>query len=161
LTAEVLPFDAAAAWAVLPRCGAVVSFAGTARDHSTGRDGVTALAYEAYEQPALDRMAAILVEARVRWPDLGRLVALHRVGEVPLGEAAVVVVASAPHRGAAFAAARYVIDTVKASVPIWKLERWAGGSDWAGDAQRVAEIGGDRDGRPAPAAATGARGGER
>lgn len=129
-----LPQAVAAEWAALPRCGAVVTFAGTARDHSPGREGVTLLEYEAYEEQVVRRLTGIAAEARTRWPDLGRLCLLHRVGAVPLGEAAVVVVASAPHRGDAFDAARFAIDNLKATAPIWKKERWAGGEAWGLDA---------------------------
>ncbi|HEY2430073.1 MAG TPA: molybdenum cofactor biosynthesis protein MoaE [Acidimicrobiales bacterium] len=130
LTALPLPVAEAMAWAVVPRCGGVVCFAGTVRDHAAGRDGVTGLEYEAYAGPALDRLAEVAREARVRWPELGRIALLHRVGELALTETAVVVVVSAPHRGEAFDAARWCIDTLKATVPIWKREEWAGGSDW-------------------------------
>jgi molybdopterin synthase catalytic subunit len=124
LSPDPLPLEVATDWAVLPRCGAVVVFSGTARDHSLDRDGVSLLEYEAYEEHALPRMAAIAGEARTRWPDLGRLAMLHRTGPVPLGESAVVVAVSAPHRGEAFDAARFTIDALKATVPIWKRESW-------------------------------------
>ena len=155
-----LPFGSAADWAVLPRCGAVVVFSGTARDHSVGREGVTSLDYEAYEEHALARMRAIAGEARARWPELGRLALLHRVGPVALGESAVVVVASAPHRAEAFDAARFAIDALKATVPIWKRERWDGGESWGLEAQHVTDLGelapaGSRpDPGPAPTPAT-------
>jgi molybdopterin synthase catalytic subunit len=125
-----LPVALAAEWAVRPDCGAVVSFSGTARDHAPGRPGVTSLEYEAYDEqvePCLQRVAD---EARAQWPALGRLVLLHRTGAVAIGESSVVVVASAPHRGEAFDAARWCIDTLKSSAPIWKRERWAGGESW-------------------------------
>ena len=105
----------------------MVTFTGTVRDHSEGRSGVTGLAYEAYEEQAEKRIAEVAAEARRRFPGLGRLVLLHRVGDLALGDAAVVVVASAPHREEAFAAARFGIDAVKATVPIWKHERWTDG----------------------------------
>ncbi len=135
-----LPVADAMTWAVVPRCGGVVTFAGTVRDHAEGRDGVSALEYEAYEGPALERLGAIAAEARVRWPALGRVVLLHRVGRLALTDVAVVVVASAPHRGDAFDAARWSIDTLKATVPIWKKEEWAGRSDWGTDAQPLADL---------------------
>jgi molybdopterin synthase catalytic subunit len=153
LTDAVLPAGVAADWAVRPSCGAVVLFSGTSRDHSPGRIGVTTLEYEAYEEQVVPRLAAIAEAARARWPELGRLVLLHRVGEVPVGESSVVVVASAPHRDAAFAAARYGIDTLKATVPIWKREVWEGGADWTLDATPVEDVAaGPRPG-PAPEAA--------
>ena len=140
LTADPLPVGAAADWAVLPRCGAVVLFSGTARDHAEGRVGVTVLEYEAYEEQVVPRLAAIADDCRARWPDVGRVALLHRVGEVPVGESSVVVVVSAPHRQEAFAAARHAIDTLKATVPIWKRETWQGGSAWGLDATAVAEV---------------------
>jgi molybdopterin synthase catalytic subunit len=135
-----LPVDAAAAWAVRPDCGAVVSFSGTARDHAGDRRGIASLDYEAYREQALPRMEAIVATARARWPELGRLALIHRLGPVPLGESAVVVVASAPHRAEAFEAVRFGIDAVKATVPIWKRETWDGGESWGIDAQHVVEL---------------------
>jgi molybdopterin synthase catalytic subunit len=66
---------------------------------------------------------------------------LERVGRLAVGDSAVVVVVSSPHRAEAFAAARFVIDTLKATVPIWKKETWAGGSDWGTGSQAVTEVG--------------------
>ncbi len=129
LSRATLPTSAAVEWATLPRCGAVVTFAGTVRDHAEGREGVEALAYEAYEAPALARMAAVVDDARTRWPSIARVAVLHRLGPLEVGETAVVVVVSAPHRHDAFAAGGHVIDSVKETVPIWKYERWSGGED--------------------------------
>ena len=133
LTTGPLPLGAATEWAVRPECGAVVTFSGTARDHAEGRPGVTELAYEAYEEQVVPRLAAIAAEARGQW-SLGRIALLHRVGPVAIGEAAVVVVASSAHRAEAFAAARFAIDRLKATAPIWKREVWQGGDDWGLDA---------------------------
>jgi molybdopterin synthase catalytic subunit len=141
LSTDPLPADAAVAWATRPDCGAVVSFAGTARDHSTGRDDVELLEYEAYEEHAVPRLWAVESELRRRWPDVRRVVLLHRTGPVAIGEAAVVVVASSPHRDAAFEAARFGIDEIKATVPIWKRERWAEGESWGLEPQHVRESG--------------------
>ena len=129
-----------ASWAVLPGCGAVVVFAGTVRDHAEGRGGVTTLDYEAYEEQVGPRMLAIAGEARSRWPAIGRVALLHRVGLVRLTEVSVIVAVSTPHRGEAFEAARWCIDTVKATVPIWKRESWEGGTDWAAGATAIAEV---------------------
>lgn len=142
LSHEPLPVEAASRWAVLPRCGAVVLFSGTARDHAEGRPGVSLLEYEAYTEQVAPRLAAIVQQARDDWPDLGRMALLHRVGSVPVGESAVVVVASAPHRDLAFAAARFGIDTLKATVPIWKREHWSGGQSWGLEAQHLVEVAG-------------------
>lgn len=132
---EPLPVEAATRWAARPDCGAVVAFSGLVRDHADGRPGVDQLTYEAYEAYAQDRMADVAEVARRRWPSVGKVAILHRVGALLVGDAAVVVVVSAPHRDAAFDAARFCIDTVKASVPIWKHERWAAGEAWGTDAQ--------------------------
>ena len=140
LSSDPLPSAAAAAWVVLPECGAVVQFSGTARDHSVDRPGVHLLEYEAYEGQVEPRLLAIATEMRVRWADLGRIAMLHRVGPVAVGDPAVVVVVSSPHRDAAFEAARFAIDTLKNTVPIWKRERWQGGESWGLEAQHIVEV---------------------
>ena len=140
LTDEPLPVGAAADWAVRPDCGGLVLFSGTVRDHAEGRPGVSRIVYEAYAEQVEPRLAAIAEEARRRWP-LGRLALLHRVGELSVGESSVVVVASSAHRVEAFEAARYCIDTLKATVPIWKRETWEGGEDWGLCAHDVVEVG--------------------
>ncbi|HEX2273253.1 MAG TPA: molybdenum cofactor biosynthesis protein MoaE [Acidimicrobiales bacterium] len=137
---EPLPVATALEWAVRPDCGAVVLFTGTVRDHAEGRSNVTALEYEAYDEEAVPRMAGIVAEARRRWPALGRVALLHRTGRLTVTEASVVVVASAPHRAEAFAAARWCIDTLKGTVPIWKRETWDGGDDWSTCAHPVAQV---------------------
>jgi molybdopterin synthase catalytic subunit len=131
LTTQLLPTEAAVAWATTPAAGAVVSFLGVVRDHAEGRAGVRGMTYEAYEDPALAAMREVARAARSRWPDVDRIALLHRVGELSLSETSVVVVVSSPHRAQAFEAARFSIDTLKETVPIWKQEHWAGGSDWA------------------------------
>jgi molybdopterin synthase catalytic subunit len=131
LTTEPLSSESALAWAEKPSCGAVACFVGTVRDHAEGRTGVRAIDYEAYAPQVLPRFEAIVAAARERWPDLGRAVVWHRVGRVELGEASVVVVVSSPHRAEAFEACRYLIDTLKATAPIWKQETWEGGTDWS------------------------------
>ena len=131
LTDTALPVDALHAWVTTPRSGAVVSFVGVVRDHAEGREGVRAMTYEAYEAPARRVMTEIVAVARGRWPDLERVALLHRVGELRLSEPSVAVVCSSPHRESAFDAARYCIDTLKETAPIWKQEHWSAGSDWA------------------------------
>jgi len=135
-----LPVGDATDWAVRPDCGAVVLFSGTARDHSADREGVHKLEYEAYDEQVVPRLLAVVDEARVRWPEIGRVALLHRVGEVPIGASAVVVAVSAPHRPEAFAAARFCIDALKASVPIWKREAWDGGESWGLEAQHLTDV---------------------
>ncbi len=125
------PIDPGAVVAAVsdPRCGAVVLFLGTVRNHSEGIEGVTHLEYEAYGGVVEAKIAEVVAETRVRWP-VERLAAVHRVGELRLGEISVAVAASAPHRGEAFDAGRYLIDELKARAPIWKKEHWPGGSEW-------------------------------
>lgn len=135
-----LPVDRASAWVVRPHCGAVVVFSGTARDHSDGRPEVSVLEYEAYEDQVVPRLAALTDAMRTQWPDVGRIAVLHRTGVVPIGESSVVVAVSSGHRPAAFEAARYGIDTLKATVPIWKSESWRDGTSWALEAQHVTEV---------------------
>ncbi|MFV2040016.1 MAG: molybdenum cofactor biosynthesis protein MoaE [Acidimicrobiales bacterium] len=140
LTGEHLPVEAASRWAVVPRCGAVVTFNGTGRDHSKGRPDVSALEYEAYEDQVRPRLWAVAEEARVRWPAIGRIAMIHRTGPVQIGESAVVVAVSSPHREEAFSAARFCIDTLKATAPIWKTETWAGGQSRGLEPQHVTEV---------------------
>jgi molybdopterin synthase catalytic subunit len=107
------------------RAGAYASFEGRVRDHNDGRP-VRALRYEAYLALAEAEGAKVLAEARANFAILDAA-CVHRVGELELGELAVWVGVSAGHRDAAFAACRYVIDEIKARVPIWKQERYADG----------------------------------
>ncbi len=74
-------------------------------------------------------MAEIVAEARSRWP-VSRVAAVHRIGELGVGEISVAVAASSPHRADAFEAARYLIDELKHRAPIWKKEHWPGGAEW-------------------------------
>jgi len=140
ITADALPMGAVATFVGRDDCGAAVVFTGTVRDHSEGRPGVRSLAYEAYDEQVTPRLAAIAAEARTRWPAVGRLCLLHRTGLLAVGEASVIVAASAPHRVEAFEAARFCIDTLKATAPIWKREAWDGGEDWSNCAHPVDEV---------------------
>ena len=139
LSESSLPLEQVLSWVGRPDCGGIVLFSGAARDHSEGRPGVTVLEYEAYEQQVAPRLEALVDEARARWPDIGRVALLHRVGQLEVGESAVVAAVSAPHREEAFAAARFCIDALKATVPIWKREIWEGGESWGLEAQHISE----------------------
>lgn len=108
-----------------PGHGGLVMFVGRVRDHHHGR-GVTALEYSAYPEMAEVEAAAILTEASSRWPV--RISAAHRTGRLVVGDVAVVVVTSGGHRDESYAANRWVIDALKARVPIWKREWYADGS---------------------------------
>jgi len=142
LSVAPLPVAEAVNWAVRPDCGGLVLFSGTARDHAEGRPGVERLEYEAYDSQVVPRLREVAEEARVRWPTVGRIALLHRTGALDVGESAVVVVVSAPHRAEAFEAARFGIDTLKGTVPIWKRETWSGGESWGLEAQHIVEAGG-------------------
>jgi molybdopterin synthase catalytic subunit len=131
ISAGQLPVDDAWRWVADPECGGIVTFCGTVRDHSDGRAGVTSLEYEAYEEHVVPRLSDVAAAARARWPEIGRLALLHRVGRLEVRDVAVVVAVSTPHRAEAFAAAQFCIDTLKHTVPIWKRETWEGGSDWS------------------------------
>lgn len=147
LTESPLPIGALYEWCVRPDCGAVVLFSGTVRDHATDadgqvRDGVTFLEYEAYDEQVVPKLQAIVDECRARWAHLGRIALVHRVGRIELGESSVVVAVSSPHRPEAFAAARFAIDALKVSVPVWKREEWEAGdgstrSGWGTNATDV------------------------
>jgi molybdopterin synthase catalytic subunit len=139
-TPDALPVAEATVWATRPECGAVVTFCGTVRDHSEGRPGVTSLEYELYETYAVATMEKVARNARSRCPELGRIVLLHRTGALRVEEVSVLVVVSAPHRGEAFEAARLCIDSIKASVPVWKRETWDGGSDWSTCTHEIADL---------------------
>ena len=110
-------------------CGAVALFVGTARDNHQGR-AVTGLAYSAYRRMATSSLELIARELEAAAPGL-RLGIVHRLGDVPIGEASVAIAAAAPHREAAFAAARTALERLKRETPIWKRESYAdGGSAW-------------------------------
>ncbi|MGZ6256807.1 MAG: molybdenum cofactor biosynthesis protein [Candidatus Limnocylindria bacterium] len=109
--------------------GALVTFVGRARDRADDGREVLELEYEAYPEMATDVLAEIVGEAEGRW--VGCAVAvIHRVGPVPIGEAAVAIVAAAAHRSEAYDASRFVIEAIKERLPIWKRERFADGSEW-------------------------------
>ena len=125
---------------VRPDCGAVVVFAGTVRDHADGRTGVHLLEYEAYEEQVVPRLVELATAARARWPDLGRVALLHRIGPLRLGDASVLVAVSTPHRADAFDAAHWCIDTIKETLPVWKREHHDAGVDWGTCASEVGEV---------------------
>ena len=124
------PIDVAALEAAVagPAHGAVVTFVGRARDHADDGRPVTELDYEVYPEMAATVLEQIVAEAEETF---GAAVAVvHRHGIVPLGEAAVAIVAAAAHRAQAYEANRFVIEAIKERLPIWKRERFADGSEW-------------------------------
>ncbi len=125
------PIDAAALLRQVgsPDAGAIVLFLGTTRQFTDGRQ-TASLDYECYPEMARNKLAQLEAEARSRWPLAGCLI-VHRIGHLEPGEASVAVAVSTAHRQAAFEAGRWLIDTLKEVVPIWKKENWADGdSQW-------------------------------
>jgi molybdopterin synthase catalytic subunit len=122
LTRRSLSFAAAARELEGPGLGGVVLFAGRVRAEGSGSNRVAALDYEVHEAPAVRVMSQLDREVRRRF-GAERTVVWHRVGHVPAGEISVIVGAACAHRAPAFAAARYLIERLKRTVPIWKVER--------------------------------------
>ena len=123
--------DAAAVAASLKRGedGAVVVFDGIVRNNSRGRP-TKYLFYEAYEEMALRQMQVLTAQALADYP-IRDVAILHRLGRLEIGESSVVIAVASAHRAAAFDACRWLIDTLKQSVPIWKKEFFADGAEWA------------------------------
>jgi molybdopterin synthase catalytic subunit len=121
------PIDPAAVLAEVgaPSDGAVLLFLGTVRDHADGRE-VGGMGYDAYEAMAAEVLRAIADEAAAR---LGtpRVVVVHRIGELAIGEVSVAIAVSSPHRDRAYDASRYVIEEIKRRLPVWKHERFVEG----------------------------------
>jgi len=112
--------------------GAVVVFSGVARDNFGGRS-TAHLEYEAYPEMAVPVLRQLGAEAQERFA-IGRVAVHHRIGKLEIGETAVIVAVTAPHRQAAFEAAAYIMDRIKQVAPIWKREHWADGdAEWVGD----------------------------
>jgi molybdopterin synthase catalytic subunit len=126
---EPLDPGAASRWVVRPDCGAAVTFVGTARDHAGDRTGVHLLEYEAYQEQVVPVLELVADDLRRQLPEVGRVALWHRTGALAVTDVAVVVAVSSAHRDAAFEGARWAIDEVKATAPIWKREHWDGGRD--------------------------------
>lgn len=124
------PLDRAALIAAVsdPGVGGIVVFEGVVRDNARGKQ-VRYLEYEVYEEMARQQIHAIIVEAQQRW-GVERVAVAHRFGRLEIGEASVLIVVASPHRGEAFDACRYIIDTLKTTVPIWKKEVATNGEEW-------------------------------
>ncbi len=111
-----------------PSAGGIDVFIGTVRDATEGKR-VVALEFEAYEKMAISEFEKIVEEAQKQWP-ICKTAVLHAVGRKEIGDLAVVIAVSAAHRDAAFQACRYIIDTLKKTVPIWKKEIFEDGEVW-------------------------------
>ena len=131
LSTEPLDVGSVVSRVIGPDIGGIVSFIGTVRDTSRGHS-IRHLEYEAYPEMAEREIQKIARDAEQRWPG-ARVAVAHRRGRLEVGEIAVVIVAAAPHRGDAFAAARFTIDTLKERVPIWKKEVTIDGEYWVED----------------------------
>jgi len=127
ITAEPIDHAAVTDSVRSDQAGAVCSFLGTVRE-LTGDRQTVALEYEAYPSMAEKTLRDLAEQALARWP-IERLAIVHRVGALGLGEISVVVAVSCPHRGESFDACRWLIDTLKEVVPIWKKEAWADGTE--------------------------------
>ena len=129
---EPLSVSDAGAFVADAGAGATVTFAGTVRNVSEGRP-VRGLEYETYRDHAETQLHELGQRVVAKWPELRALWMVHRTGALAIGEPAVVVATSAPHRAAAFEAAAWAIDTLKSEVAIWKKEHWADGdAHWPG-----------------------------
>ena len=109
--------------------GAIVTFDGFVRNESHGRE-TSYLEYEAYESMAIGKIKEIAAQIHEQFA-IHRVAIVHRLGRLEIGETSVFIAVSAPHRGAAFDACRFAIDTLKRTVPIWKKEYFADGAVWA------------------------------
>ena len=125
-----LSYDEVIAAVSAPGQGGIVLFSGLVRDHNDGKQ-VVRLDYEAFDEMAVRKMAEIATRIESAHPGV-RVAMVHRVGSLQIGDIAVILAASAPHRGEAFTACRAAIEALKVEVPIWKKEFSADGSEWLG-----------------------------
>ena len=126
---SVIPSEAILAEIKAGEDGAVVLFDGIVRNNTRGRQTLH-LVYEAYEAMALAQMKGLVEEALKRFP-VRDVVLVHRLGKLDIGETSVLIAVASAHRGAAFDACRWLIDTLKKTVPIWKKEYFEDGAVWA------------------------------
>lgn len=122
---EPLDNQRAVALVTHPSAGAISTFVGTTRDNFQGKK-VVRLEYEGYTPMAVSELRKICVIIREKWPDVVGVALFHRLGVVEVAEASVIVVVSSPHRREALEACAFAIDTLKATVPIWKCEQYEG-----------------------------------
>lgn len=125
-----------------PSDGAVALFMGTVRNANEGRP-VGGMEYEGYAEMAREQLAVIVAEAAAR-AGSGRVAAVHRLGELAVGEVSVAIAVSTPHRAEAFEAARHVIEEIKKRLPVWKREHYLDGeAEWLDGQVPVGASGGD------------------
>lgn len=128
ISEEPLNIPACIDWVMSPSCGGIDVFIGTVRNATKGRQ-VLRLEFEAYQQMALNEMKKIAEQAMIKWP-VEKILVHHRTGVLQIGEVPVAIAVAAAHRAAAFDACRYIIDTLKETVPIWKKEFFEDGEVW-------------------------------
>ena len=130
ITFDPISLDEIAAKVIKPETGAVAVFGGVVRNVSAGKP-VEYLEYEAYEEMALTKLRQVAAEARQRWPGIIDIAITQRIGHLNVGDNAVIVAVSSPHRGdGCFEACRFAIERLKEIVPIWKKEVGPGGTEW-------------------------------
>jgi molybdopterin synthase catalytic subunit len=128
ITREPLNRDALIASVSDRGVGGIVVFEGVVRDNARGKQ-IRYLEYDVYPEMAVQQIHEILAEAERRW-HVDRVAVAHRIGRLEIGEASVIIVVATPHRAEAFDACRYIIDTLKTTVPIWKKEVATNGEEW-------------------------------
>lgn len=128
LTHDPLDREALVAAVSHPSVGGIVVFEGVVRNHARGKQ-VRYLEYDAYEEMAEQQIGHIIAEAKQRW-QVERVAVAHRLGRLEVTETSVIIVVASPHRAEAFDACRYIIDTLKTTVPIWKKEVATDGEAW-------------------------------
>ncbi|MGY3212726.1 molybdenum cofactor biosynthesis protein MoaE [Mucilaginibacter sp. HD30] len=128
LSPSTLNVQECVGWVMSPECGGIDVFIGTVRNATKGK-AVTRLEFEAYETMALRQIEKITALVLNKWP-VQKILVHHRTGVLQIGEIPVVIAVAAAHRAAAFDACRYIIDTLKETVPIWKKEVFEDGEVW-------------------------------
>ena len=128
ITREPLDRNALIATVSSPDCGGIVVFEGVVRNNARGKQ-VRYLEYEVYEEMARTQIQTIVQEAQKRW-GIEHIAIEHRSGRLEIGEASVLIVVASPHRAEAFDACRYILDTLKTTVTIWKKEVTTTGEEW-------------------------------
>jgi molybdopterin synthase catalytic subunit len=128
LTREPLNRDALVATVSHPSVGGIVVFEGVVRDNARNKR-IRYLEYDVYPEMAEQQIRTIVAEAQLRW-GAERVAVAHRFGRLEIGETSVIIVVATPHRAEAFEACRYIIDTLKTTVPIWKKEVATDGEEW-------------------------------
>jgi molybdopterin synthase catalytic subunit len=128
LTREPLNRDALIEAVSHPGAGGIVVFEGVVRDNARGKQ-IRYLEYDAYPEMAEQQIRTIIAEAERHW-GVEHVAVAHRFGRLEIGEASVIIAVATPHRAEAFDACRYIIDTLKTTVPIWKKEVATNGEEW-------------------------------